>query len=201
MGDFDEHMRYGAAGHVAASVVFFGVTLTGALPVYLSFFAFVLLPVTLAGAMFPDIDHPSSKPNRFFRRLLFVLMTVVGAGVVGGLGFFDIYDVIIEQVGSEGALPLTLSVITTAGILVGFGTVGVFKQLRPPHRGMTHRVPIGVIMTTLLMLVLAGCFSLIGLSTALWLGGISGGMFFTGFMSHLLCDGVLLQPKTYLTLR
>lgn len=201
MGNFDEHMRYGVAIHVLVSLGFFGFALVSSLPVYLALFAFVLLPVTLAGAMFPDIDHPASKPNRFFRRLLFLLMTVVGAGVVGGVGFFSVYELIVEQVGAEGALPLTLSVITTAGILVGFGSVGLFNRLRPPHRGMTHRVPIGAVVTAILVLVLAGGFSLVGLTTALWLGAISGGMFFAGFLSHLLCDGVLLQRKTYLTLR
>ena len=202
MGNFDDHMRYGVAVHVLVSVGVFAVTVTTGLPVYMALFAFVLLPFTLIGAMFPDIDHPSSKPNRFFRRLLFLVMTVVGAGVIGGVGFFPIYDVVVENIGEAGVLPVTVSVITVLGIGVGLGSVTAFKFMRPPHRGMTHRVPIGVLVSGVVALVLVGGFSLMGVGTiAVVSGGLAAALFFAGFMSHLLCDGVLLQPKTYFTIR
>lgn len=197
MGNFEEHMGYGIAAHLLVSLGLVMGVYSSLIPFALAVVGVLSLPVTLAGAAFPDIDHPSSKPNRMFRKILIGAGTLVTAYVFGLYGFLHVYESLQAMGVGEVALPTTTVVTVGVAVAGGVGTRTLFDQLRPPHRGMTHRLPVGLAVA-------------LGIGTLAWaLGAVAGfsapaivalpvfGLFLAGVVSHLACDGVLLEKRTY----
>jgi hypothetical protein len=196
MTDCEGHLRAGIAVHmllVAGTTVGYvgGVVHLGAIAT-----TAVLLPVTLAGALFPDLDHPSSLPYRYGRHVLPLLAAVVVAVV--GVRYRVPIAVVLEgkTIDSLGSF---LSGIIVASLGWGAWAVGyvLFPMVRPPHRTVMHRVPTGVVAA----LCVGGVVSLlIGGHGTLGAGErvliiSSSGTFLLGVLSHLVADGLLLSGR------
>lgn len=199
MGGFETHMKYGVTAHVVASAALIGVVYTSPLPLIVALVAVAGLPVTLAGAAFPDIDHPSSKPNRLFRRILGVVGVFTTAYVYGLYGFMPAYAW-FQTAGAEGAaLPLTSVSVVVLSLCGGAAAHRGFEVVRPPHRGVTHRIPTGVVAALGVGVFVWGLGAVSGAPLPGLLSSVIGSLFLTGFLSHLACDGMLLDIETYTT--
>jgi hypothetical protein len=212
MGSFEDHMRYGVAAYVVfvvgcAAVVGYlvysgraGVTeaALGAAGAVGGF------PFAVAGAGFPDIDHHAAKPHRFFKRWVSVIAGIVGAYLLYASGVaVEAGAAAMEEVTTASIAPEPLVGVAVAGIGgVGAGVaayVGV-GVLKPPHRGVTHSLPAGLVVSVLVGVGVGYAASVVGAvllpSPPLVVGGLTGGVvssaFFVGFLSHLQCDGLLV---------
>lgn len=190
MVDCEGHLRAGVAVQLllvavvtvgyAGGVVRLGVVAMTAL----------VFPVTVAGALFPDLDHHASLPYRYGR---WVLPPLLGAlVVVVGVRY---WDAIAAALGG-GQQPVPAGFLS--GVLVasfGWATCIVgyaaFPVLRPPHRTITHRVSTGVVVAVCVGGVVGLVIGGRGLSTTgdqmavVW----ASGAFLVGFLSHLAMDG------------
>lgn len=200
MPAFETHVRYGAAAHGVLFGAAFVLTVPTALPDALVGYAAVATPVTLLGAVVPDIDHPSARPYRLLRRYLPALV----AGLVG-IALFTVSGALRSVV---AVAPVTASPSFLAGI--GWcGTVwGTWRAvealvpvLRPRHRGTTHRFPFGLLSAV----SAAGVGTLVATAVAVphptGAGLTTGLAFLAGFGSHLHADGLLTDRYTYRLVR
>lgn len=198
MGNFDEHVQYGVGAHVAA---IFGVTtaaLTTAFPVELAALTVLSFPLTMIGATLPDIDHHASKPNKIFRKFLFILGTLIGGYLGGALIIPELLQLFAESnIPVSTRLPLATVAVVAGSLVAGLGTEHGYKIVRPRHRGITHRAPFGFGISLILSLLTWGLLEAMALSFATSGGLLVGALFLTGFFSHLACDGVLTKPETY----
>lgn len=194
MTDCKAHLRYGFGVHmllVAAvtlgyigSVVQMRMLATTA----------AILPLTLAGALFPDLDHHSALPYRYGKRLVPLILALVALFV--GIRYRELIAVVLAE-GSASSYGQFVSGAFVASL--GWGTwivsTALFPVLRPPHRTITHRVPTGVVAA----LCVGGMVSLL-------IGGRGGLIptermfviatsvaFLLGFVSHLAADGVVFD--------
>lgn len=194
MTDCKAHLRYGFGAHmllVAAvtlgyigSVVQMRMLATTA----------AILPLTLAGALFPDLDHHSALPYRYGKRLVPLILALVALFV--GIRYRELIAVVLAE-GSASSYGQFVSGAFVASL--GWGTwivsTALFPVLRPPHRTITHRVPTGVVAA----LCVGGIVSLL-------IGGRGGLIptermfviatsvaFLLGFVSHLAADGVVFD--------
>lgn len=155
------------------------------------------LPATLLGAAFPDVDLSSSIPHRRLRLALFTMTTLLALWLlVQPLPQAMLGAALGELAPPEAAwhrLALPLTTLILAG-LVGAAAVALLAFFLPPHRGVTHRWPAGLVVA----LALA---ALVGLSLRALMGEAgpalvatlsAAGFFVLGFASHLFKDGLLL---------
>jgi len=189
MGSFEEHVRFGylaAAIFSITSVLYFPV-----IPYQSKYKLFVIcftggLITTFIGAVFPDIDHHASKPYRFVRTSGFILATVISLLFL--VRAFRIYQAHIRQIRIEYVILLfVLSLFSIIGI--GLIVINIMDYVQPKHRGITHSLSTGVIIST--VIVFAGqyiynVYNITSVTTALL-----GWGFLLGFISHLYCDGIL----------
>lgn len=186
MVGFDRHLRYGV-GVYAASVALTGVAyVAGTVTVGTVALVVSTLPLTLAGAMFPDLDHPSSLPYRYGKRYLPLLFAVI-AMVVGVRHHGVIATVLAPEATGTGAF-LSGVAVASMGWGTFTGTRWLFPRLRPPHRTVTHRLSTGLITALCvgtIVALLMGEPAPAGLVAEL----IASGAFFAGFASHLAADG------------
>jgi hypothetical protein len=153
-----------------------------------------ILPLTLAGALFPDLDHHSALPYRYGKRLVPLILALVALFV--GIRYRELIAVVLAE-GSASSYGQFVSGAFVASL--GWGTwivsTALFPVLRPPHRTITHRVPTGVVAA----LCVGGMVSLL-------IGGRGGLIptermfviatsvaFLLGFVSHLAADGVVFD--------
>lgn len=188
MAGFEGHLRYGVGIHglmIASAGIGYagGVVGNGTLALVAA-----ALPLTLGGALFPDLDHPSSLTYRYGKRYLPLLFAAV-AFVVGLRHRGAVAAAIAPRAAGTGAF---LSGVVVASVAWGAltGTRWLLPRLRPPHRSVTHRLPTGFIaglcVGTLVALITGGTVAA-GFLVEL----ISSGSFFAGFISHLIADDAL----------
>ena len=200
MGDFEDHMRWAFGAHIV-TVLGIGVAISVySLPLLFVGVAATGLPLTLIGGAFPDIDHHASKPNRIFKNAL-----TVGAAVCSGYFAVTAGGTLLSATGATYGVPTTPSLAiggTTTALVTGAAARKGFSVVRPRHRGVTHRVPTGTIVSAavgaVVTVALAG--SPEPVKPALF-GGLSAILFFAGVLSHLACDGMLTSLDTYLSFR
>lgn len=198
MGNFDEHVQYGVGAHVAAILGVTTATLTTAFPVELAALAILSFPLTMIGATLPDIDHHASKPNKIFRKFLFVIGALLGGYIGGAFVIPKLLGVFIESNIPTGTrLPLATAVIVGFSLIAGLGVEYGYKFVRPRHRGITHRAPFGFGLASIFSLLSWGLLDAMNLAFAVSGGVLVGILFLTGFFSHLACDGVLTEAETY----
>jgi hypothetical protein len=212
MGSFEDHMRYGVAAYVVAVIAGgagVGYLLysgrAGVAEVALAAGAAVAgFPFAVAGAGFPDVDHHAAKPHRFFKKWISVITGVVGtyllyaSGVAVEAGASAMNEVATASVAPE---PIV------GGGIAAFGGVGAgvaayigVGVLKPPHRGVTHTLPAGLVVSILVGVGVGYAASVVAPvllpSSPLVVGGLAAGVastgFFVGFLSHLQCDGLLV---------
>jgi membrane-bound metal-dependent hydrolase YbcI (DUF457 family) len=202
MSEFRTHVRTGLAVHVCltagASVAYLASSLgeVGLLAVAGS------LPVTLAGAVFPDLDHHASIPSRLVRRHG---PRVVAAGLL--LAMYADRRLVVMACAAIPvvAAPEYLAGLVSAGVAaVGYhGADRLIPFLRPRHRGPTHRIPVAIVASGAI-----GVWALV-VSVALSVpppaprigGAVAAGSFLAGVLSHLHQDELLEKWETYVSVR
>lgn len=199
MGDFETHMRWAGGAHMVAATVLLMTILLTELPLLLSALLILGVPFTFAGASFPDIDHHASKPNRYFKLFLLGTGTLIAAYLFG-IYFFESIEELILQYNMSGR-PITTVTAVVFSLLVGGLVSYLFDIIRPKHRGPTHRIPIGLVVTMILIVALSFSLASAGVTVPYIIGVGIGGFFFSGFLSHLACDGMLSSPKTYISVK
>jgi hypothetical protein len=212
MGSFEDHMRYGVVAYAVAVVL--SVAGVGYL-VYagraevqhaalVGGAAVAGFPFAVAGAGFPDIDHHAAKPHRYFKKWVSVIAAVVGgyvlftSGVAAEAGTAAMDGVATASVAPEPVVGGGMAAVggVVSGIVAYLG-VGLLK---PPHRGVTHTLGAGIVVAGVVgvgvgyaggvivpLIVPSSAFTVGAIA-----GGIAGGSFFIGFLSHLQCDGLLV---------
>jgi|AntRauMinimDraft_4_1070384.scaffolds.fasta_scaffold00723_7 membrane-bound metal-dependent hydrolase YbcI (DUF457 family) len=188
MAGFDGHLRYGVAVYglmlaVAGLGYVGGVVVAGTLALVVA-----ALPLTLAGALFPDLDHPSSLSYRYGKRYLPLLFAAV-ALVVGLRYRGAVAETVAPRAAGTGAF-LSGVVVASMAWAALTGTRWLLPRLRPPHRTVTHRLPAGLVAALcvgVFLALLTGEADPAGFDVEL----IGSGAFLAGFISHLAADDML----------
>lgn len=192
MPSTDRHLRIGFVVHilgVGPSIASIFVML-GAFDVGLVV-ACGTLPATLLGAVAPDVDHPSSLVYRMALRWL----PIVIAGFVGGLLTATASHVVSRVPDLDIVDPAFGTGMVAAAITIGLwrGTSLAIPLLRPPHRGVVHTVPAGIVLGVGVGSY-AAAIAQIWVSDAVGVVGLCvAGPFLTGYLAHLAQDGELLS--------
>ncbi|WP_435102520.1 hypothetical protein [Halarchaeum sp. P4] len=190
MSDFETHLRWGIATHSVLVAIVVTTYLVGVSPLGALALAMATLPITLAGALFPDLDHPSSIPHRYGAHGCPVL-----AGALALAISLRYQPAVIETLGRVTGQPSAFlggGLVASLAWATWLGTWRLFPILRPSHRTVTHRLSTGI--------VVALC---IGASVSLLLGAdgpirtsvravslAASATFLLGFLSHLSADGL-----------
>jgi len=160
-----------------------------------------MTPLTLVGATIPDVDHPDSKPNRLLCQYGPPATSIcVGILLYQNLRLLVTPMAPVPLFGSRSYIVGVLSTVIVGHMYHGLPVL--IPKLRPRHRGVTHRIPVGVgmavVVGTLLTVVGAGA----GLepSSTFPIAVAGSGAFFCGFLSHLYLDGLLTEPQVYISL-
>jgi len=192
MTDCEAHLRYGMSIHMVLVAIMTLGYVGGVVHLGILATATSTLPLTLTGAVFPDLDHPSSIPYRYGKRFLPSLLA--GVAVLVGLRYrIQIAAALIETNRSGFGTFLSGVIVASLGWGTWIGTYGLFPVLRPPHRTVTHRLSAGVIAAlcvgAVVSLLVGGDGSLRPGERVFVLG--SSVAFLLGFASHLAADGLL----------
>lgn len=196
---FERHLRVGLVGHACTiAVAMLGVHL-GHLPVMVTAAAGVAFPLTLLGAITPDLDEPNSRAYRLLR-------PAVGV-VVGAVAFVFLHAVrthviaIVEWLLETraaafiaGELTITLAMAAAWAV---YKTVPAFFQ-RFEHRGSFHQLPTGL---TLSLVMYGGCraiLAVLGAPGPTLIGAVLAVAYLLGFASHLAADGLLSERRVYI---
>jgi hypothetical protein len=172
-----------------------GVTfgyVTSVVPVRLLATAAAVLPLTLAGALFPDLDHHSSLPYRYGRRFLPPILAVV-ALIVGVRYRVPIAVALAGTSAPSLGRFLSGAVVASLGWGTWVACTALFPVLRPSHRTVTHRVPTGVVTALcvggIVSLLVGGQGPLLASEQVFVI--VTSVAFLVGFVSHLAADGIL----------
>jgi hypothetical protein len=200
MSGFQTHLRVGVKLHVVATVLTGVAYVASLVGVVTLLTVAACLPATVAGALFPDLDHHSSIPTRLFHHYgPWVAATIVAVLAVANAGTL----VALAAIPRVGLDPGYLAGVASAGavlaVFVGVRRVG--PSLRPSHRGPTHRLPVA--------LAVSGSFGASSGLVALELAApwtvarvvaiAAAATFLLGVLSHLWKDGLLVRSETYTT--
>lgn len=191
MGNYDDHLEYGYGAYALVFTAIAGAALSGGVTVLVAAgLAVLAAPLTMLGAVFPDIDHHASHPHRAFKRLVFAATTITAFCLLA-IAAFEPLAVALSGMLAGFADVGAMVALHCLSLAVGVGAVHLVVRYRPTHRGITHRVPTGATLAT----TIGGGFwyiaGLIPAVDALLAGLFLGGAFFIGFLSHLQCDRML----------
>lgn len=200
MAGFEKHMRAGLGAYAVLPFLVALVHLVGGADPTLLAASAVALPFTLVGAMFPDLDAKRSIPFRHFRRGVAIFTAAVVAAVL-----YVNRDLLVL---AGDLLPLTTTATFVGGVIYGvlvifIGWV-VFRFLyvyNPPHRGVLHQLPSGLVVAAVLFALaswVAVSFSIPQPATAAALVTLG---FLVGYLSHLFVDTDPREEKSLLLLR
>ncbi|MDZ7687797.1 MAG: metal-dependent hydrolase [Halobacteriales archaeon] len=205
MGSFEDHVRYGVGFYTCAVLLTFvplayflaDGTLDSVAVAFGVGAAVVGFPFALAGASFPDIDHHSAKPHRFFKRWVAVASGVAAgyvlfaSGVAVEAGYVAVETVEAAPDAPEPVLGGSVAFFGAVAFgSVAFAAIGVLK---PRHRGVTHTLGAGFVVACIVGVCVWYAVSVFVPSLGVPAGGVAGASFFVGFLSHLQCDGLLLR--------
>lgn len=207
MSGFEGHLKTGIIFYVLFLIVgTFGISTYatmqgGTLPLLPIGLLVVAFPLGLIGAMFPDIDHHASKPFKMFKRLVTGVLIV---GVLAGAYIFSNTLIAYVPASVAPSVPDVAFVVAGAGLACGFivlSTGPVLRIVQPKHRGTTHRMPTGILVSGVLAGISVWLGSQVSAVPELFVGGAIFSAFLVGFASHLYADGLLFKLKTYTSLR
>ena len=160
----------------------------------------VALPFTLIGAMFPDLDAKRSIPFRHFRRSVAIL----AGGVIATVLYVN--RGLVINVGE--LLPVTTSPTFVGGTIYAIVVIGagwtIFRFLyvyNPPHRGILHQIPAGLLVSIILFSIVSSVAVSLSISNPARLAFLVGTSFFIGYLSHLYVDTDPQEGKSLLLLR
>lgn len=194
MTDYEAHLQYGFAVHMLLVAAVTLGYVTNLLSVQMLAMTVAVLPLTLAGSLFPDLDHHSALPYRYGKRFIPPAMALIIL-LVGVRYRVPIAVALAGEPAPRLGQFLSGAVVASLGWGSWVATAALFPVLRPPHRTITHRVPTGVVAA----LCVGGIVSLLvgghgSLLTAERVFVIATSLaFLFGFMSHLAADGILRE--------
>jgi phage shock protein PspC (stress-responsive transcriptional regulator) len=193
MGNYEEHVQYGHVAYVLLCIAVTGALLSGGVQLLEGALLLAgMYPFVRLGAAFPDVDHHASHPHRMLKKVMFVTGIVGTYLLVLTFGFEPLLGVVTEFVPVERASAVTSVGILVLALLGGVVTQGAVTRFRPKHRGITHRIPTGLVVSVVIAGVLGGTGTYFGVQYAVTVSAVFAGAFFIGFLSHLQCDGMLL---------
>lgn len=200
MASFEMHLRYSVVTHALLLAVGSGLYYLGLLSGWRLVLLVAMAPLTLVGGTIPDVDHPDSKPNR----LLYQYGPPAAAIWVGILLYQNLRLLVtlMAPVPLLGPRSYIVGILSTVIVgLVYHGLSVLILKLRPRHRGVTHRIPVGVGMAVVVgaLLTVVGAGAGLGASSTFPIAVAGSGAFFCGFLSHLYLDGLLTKPQVYIS--
>lgn len=202
MSDFKGHVKAGLIFYVGFSIFFMIAFYRGVLPYVNSrldvLFGVLILSffMSLIGSMFPDIDHHSSKPFKIFSKVITLLL-------VGGIIFssYIFRNQILKYISNQSYLNLpagllfVVSIVLVSIFLIVF-TPRALRIIQPKHRGITHKMSTGIILSLILGISLYWAGVNISWEPSI-LGVTTSVSFLMGFISHMYADGLLFEKETY----
>lgn len=160
----------------------------------------VALPFTLIGAMFPDLDAKRSIPFRHFRWGV----AIFAGGVIATVLYVN--RGLIIDIGE--LLPVTTSPAFVGGTIYGVVVIGagwvIFRFLyvyNPPHRGILHQIPAGLLVAIVLFSMVSSVAVSLSISNPAAIASLVSTSFFIGYLSHLYLDSGSQEEKSLLLLR
>lgn len=194
MPNYPTHARWGRIGAAAMGSVVAGTVYFLFLSAILAFAAGIgAAAATFVGAIYPDIDHHTSKPRqkavRWFQGL--VVLAIASLAGLGWTEFVPAIESLTARFGVDLPVPPEVAgaVLIVLIAIVATGLVDpVIGLVTNRHRGWTHSVPINAVLVALL---LGGLWLLLGdltferRVTAL----VVTGTFYVGTLIHLGLDG------------
>jgi hypothetical protein len=201
MASFEMHLRYSVVTHALLLAVGSGLYYLGLLSGWRLVLLAATAPLTLVGATVPDVDHPDSKPNRLLCQYG-PLVAAIGVGILLYQNL-RLLVTLMTPVPLLGPRPYIVGVLSTAVVgLVYHGLSALIPIIRPRHRGVTHRIPVGIGMAAVVgaLLTVIGAGAGFGPSSTSPIAVAGSVAFFCGFLSHLYLDGLLTEPQVYISL-
>jgi len=156
--------------------------------------AVMATPLTLLGAVLPDIDHADSRPHAALVRWLPPVAAVGIAGTVAWqrTAVAGLWRALLGPADGRflaGGLAILAALATRRTVRVGIA------RLRPPHRTVTHRLTAGLLLAGLVatgaLLALRGW----GIGPPIRGALLAGGCYLAGHGTHLWIDGLLPAPS------
>lgn len=193
MASFETHVRVGTGVHFALTTASLASPALGG-PALIVLVTTLSLPLTVAGAVFPDIDHHASKPYRLTKRWAPRCCAGV-VGVVLAANTAPLQRAVGRFVSPPRAQFYAGCLYCLLLWSVQTGVRRAIPICRPPHRTVTHAVSTGVVVSGFV----AGGGVLLARTlvpgTPALVGSIWGLCFFSGLLSHRYCDGLGPIPK------
>jgi len=196
---YQQHLRVGVAGHaVMVLLVGVGSALSETDPLVLRTVG-IALPVTLAGAVTPDLDEPRSRPYRQFRPFVAVMSTVFILSVVNG-HHHRVVELVEMSLRVTNPAFVAGEVTVICGLLAGVGSYYAVSPLlrKPTHRDLLHQLPTGTVIALVLYPLFVTVLTSMAIPRPLVIARVLASAFLVGFVSHLAGDGLLLRRQTYI---
>jgi hypothetical protein len=196
MAPFETHVRVGVGVHFALTTASLVVlALGGPIPVVVA--TLVSLPVTVGGAVFPDVDHHASRSYR----LACQWVPRVCTGTVGLALVANVESLVraVDTVGGSRSQSGFLAGCLYCFVLWGIRT-GVRRAIpicRPPHRTVTHAVSTALIVSGFVAACGVTLVTSVTPDQPAIVGIVCGLCFFAGVVSHLYCDGLVAMPGVW----
>jgi uncharacterized membrane protein len=202
---YERHLRVGVAAQ-AILVVLASVGILADLESYLTVSSTLILsavgvalPITLVGAVIPDLDESNSRVYRWFRPFVavcvalyvFVLLYSSREMVIAGIQRYI-----------RPASPDYLAGITTVS-LAGLLSIAAYRFVtrlldKLTHRQLFHQLPTGIFAGTVLYAEFVPFLAAVDAPRPPVTAVLFAAAFFVGFVSHLAADGLLLRRQTYI---
>lgn len=196
MSNFDEHIYYGWLSHIIWTIIIIILSIQLYLPLELIIGLIgISLPISLAGSIIPDIDHPSSKTYRLFQYLLLCSTIVLISISISHyhLNIKNILSIIFDTVPIE----YIYIIISILSVTIGLSITYLFEYVRPPHRGLTHNPIFGIIISSIFCILIWNLYSiLISNEYNIISSAIISSYLFIGFCSHIYADNMLKKHIT-----
>jgi hypothetical protein len=193
MGNYEEHVQYGHVAYILLCVALTGALISGGVKLLDGAILLIgMYPFVRLGAAFPDVDHHASHPHRMLKKVMFVTGLVATYLLVLTFGFEALTGVVEAGVPTEGAYTISMLLVLIIALGGGWATQEAVSRFRPKHRGVTHRIPTGVVVSLAIVAAIGGTGVYFALPYAVTVSATFAGAFFIGFLSHLQCDGMLL---------
>lgn len=193
MGNYSDHVRYGHLAYAILCIALVGAVLSGGLTLFVGIpLAVVAYPFVRVGASFPDVDHHASHPHRRLRRAMFIVGTITS--------FFVLYtqtlvplDVFVTGIAVDLPVETKVAVlIHLSSLLIGVVMREAVSYFRPKHRGITHRIPTGLVIAGVIGGISWYLTTTIAVAMPVVISAVTAGAFFIGFLSHLRCDEMIV---------
>jgi len=193
MGSFRAHLRAGVGAHLAfvAATVLLAVPHA---PVAAVVAAVLGAPVTVAGAVVPDVDHPNSRPYRAAR--VWVPRLAAGAAGLAAVAARDAVVGLFRRGPAPDPASFWAGAAVTAGTAAVFvATARAVPLVRPTHRGVTHHPVFGLALSLATTAVSLTLLHAAGGAHGRLVSLVVGLCFLCGFVSHLVVDGIWQVPS------